>query len=219
MKIKSILVTGLALIIAAAAYGLMQNSSVRSMTGIDHAGMSASAAESDATKAYQAAMDKMHMDMMKPPGGKPDLDFLTGMIPHHQGAIDMAKTVLQFGKDPEIKKLAENVVEAQEGEIAFMQEWLAKADKAALVDAPDSAAANQAAMGQMMKNMMVTYKGDADADFVTSMIPHHQGAIDMAKVALQYAKDPAVLKLAQEVVTAQEGEIAFMQEWLKTKGM
>jgi uncharacterized protein (DUF305 family) len=219
MKTKSMLLTGAALIVAAAIYGVMQNSNMSAMTSMNHSGMAASAADSDATKAYQAAMDKMHMDMMKPPTGKPDLDFITGMIPHHQGAIDMAKAVLQYGKDPDIKTLAENVVKAQNGEITMMKDWLSKADQTALAGAPESAAANEAAMGQMMKSMMVTYKGDADVDFVTGMIPHHQGAIDMAKVALQYAKDPAVLKLAQDVVTAQEGEIAFMQDWLKKKGM
>jgi uncharacterized protein (DUF305 family) len=173
---------------------------------------------SPSTKAFETAMSGMMKGMMAPATGKPDLDFAQGMIPHHQGAIDMAKVVLQFGKDPDIRKLAEGVVKAQAGEIAFMNDWLAKTDKVTLPVSPESAKGNSDAMSAMMKNMMVLYTGNADVDFAKGMIPHHQGAIDMAKVALQYAKDPALLKLAADIVSAQEGEIGFMTDWLKKNG-
>jgi uncharacterized protein (DUF305 family) len=86
-------------------------------------------AKSDATKGYEAANAKMHKDMTIKFSGDADSDFARGMIPHHQGAIDMAKVVLQHGKDPEIRKLAEDVIAAQEKEIAWMKEWLAKNGK------------------------------------------------------------------------------------------
>ena len=130
----------------------------------------------------------------------------------------MAKVVLKFGKDPEIKNLAENVIKAQEGEIAVMKDWLAKSSPAAFAPVPDSAKANEQAMSTMVQNISATYSGDADVDFVNGMIPHHQGAIDMAKVAQQYVKDTLLLKLAGDVVGAQEGEITFMKEWLKKNG-
>ncbi|WP_159946738.1 DUF305 domain-containing protein [Rhizobium sp. 18065] len=78
------------------------------------------------SKAFQAANDKMHADMAAPLTGDADVDFVRGMIPHHQGAIDMARIVLEYGKDADIRKLAEEVIQAQEGEIAMMKDWLSK---------------------------------------------------------------------------------------------
>lgn len=76
---------------------------------------------------YDDAMMKMHENMAKvPPSGDADIDFVTGMIPHHQGAIDMAKIEVEKGKDPEIKKLAQEIIKAQENEIEFMNKWLEK---------------------------------------------------------------------------------------------
>ena len=76
--------------------------------------------------AFAEANAKMHKDMTIKMTGNADVDFVRGMIPHHQGAIDMAKIELQYGKDPEIRKLAEAVIKAQEAEIAEMNAWLSK---------------------------------------------------------------------------------------------
>jgi uncharacterized protein (DUF305 family) len=75
-----------------------------------------------------------------------------------------------------------------------------------------------ASMQTMMKNMQVKPTGDTDKDFVLMMMPHHQGAIDMAKVELQFGKDPELRQLATDIVTAQEKEIAEMKAWLVKNG-
>ena len=80
---------------------------------------------SDATKAYMDAMKKMEAPMMQGvQAADPDIGFVQAMIPHHQGAIDMARAVLQFGIDEEVKAWANQIITAQESEIAKMQEWL-----------------------------------------------------------------------------------------------
>lgn len=83
----------------------------------------------------------------------------------------------------------------------------------ASANAPPSTKAYQDAMAKMDQGMAITYSGNADKDFVAGMMPHHQGAIDMARVELQYGKDPQLRKLAQDIIAAQQKEIAFMQGW------
>src|SRR6266478_9249691 len=74
------------------------------------------------------------------------------------------------------------------------------------------------AMSVMHKGMhSAPYTGDPDRDFVTMMIPHHQGAIDMAKALLLYGKDPQMRRLAQEIIIDQQSEIQLMQLWLKQR--
>jgi uncharacterized protein (DUF305 family) len=68
---------------------------------------------------------------------------------------------------------------------------------------------------KMHEGMNITFTGNADADFVKGMIPHHQGAVDMAKVVLAFGSDPEIRKLAEAVIRAQETEIAMMRAWLE----
>jgi uncharacterized protein (DUF305 family) len=95
---------------------------------------------------------------------------------------------------------------------------------------PEPAASNQAATAEpastralrkasasMHSGMDVRYTGNPDTDFLQAMIPHHQGAIEMARVELEHGRDPAVRALAKQVVDAQEAEIRQMREWLKKR--
>jgi hypothetical protein len=78
---------------------------------------------SAATKAFEEANARMMQEMRMVPTGDPDMDFAMMMTPHHRGAVAMARIELQYGKDPELRKLAENIIRSQEEEIAFLEKW------------------------------------------------------------------------------------------------
>ncbi len=109
--------------------GMMGHGAAQAQGGAGHQGHAqpaTGAPASAATKAFEEVNAKMHRDMAISFSGNPDVDFVRGMIPHHQGAIDMAEVALKFGKDEWVKKLAQEVIAAQTREIAEMRAWLEK---------------------------------------------------------------------------------------------
>jgi uncharacterized protein (DUF305 family) len=94
------------------------------------AGMSmskdASTGKSPSTDAFMNGRQTMMQHMDVPLSGNTDKDFIAGMIPHHQGAIEMSKIELKYGKDPQARKMAQNIIAAQEKEIGEMHQWQAK---------------------------------------------------------------------------------------------
>lgn len=102
---------------------------------------------------------------------------------------------------------------------AFAQHAGHPAPAPAAAGEPASTTALRAANMTMHKAMDITFSGDADVDFVRAMIPHHQGAVEMARIELQHGKDAEIRKLAQDIVAAQEKEIALMQAFLARKGV
>ena len=174
---------------------------------------------SPATREFKAAHAKMMQNMDVPFTGDPDVDFRTHMIPHHQGAVDMSRVAMRHANDPWTRQVAEAISTAQPREIYEFQGWLARSAMApSRTSDKASTREYKAAHAKMMRNMEMPFSGNPDVDFRMHMIPHHQGAIDMARVALRYAKDPWTRQEAEAIIIAQQQEIYEFQNWLARRG-
>ena len=168
-------------------------------------------------------LNAMHAPMMKqkPSRSKSaEIDFITDMIPHHQGAIDSAKLTQPHAKgNAELETLLQNIISSQEKEIADFNALLA-GNKLTKTELSDEAykeffKKNRRAMRAMMKDMGAQESGNVQKDFLVGMIVHHQGAVDVSKIVLEYSKDETVRKIAQDIISAQEAEIKQMNEMIK----
>ena len=96
------------------------------MVGMSMGKDASGSSKSPSTDAFMSGRQTMMQHMDIPLSGDADKDFIAGMIPHHQGAIDMAQVELKYGKDPEARKLAQNIISEQKKEIGVMHRWQIK---------------------------------------------------------------------------------------------
>lgn len=158
-------------------------------------------------------------DMMQMLEGKTgdefDKAFIQSMRPHHQSAIDMAKLAETQAKHDEIKQLAKEIIVAQNKEIDMMKQW--ERDWKYTDGHTDHS--HDLPVDQSMTNMLKGKTGDEfDKAFIAMMIPHHQGAVDMAGKAKISAKHEEIKTMANEIISSQNKEIKMMRDWQKAWG-
>ena len=159
-----------------------------------------------------------HSDMQSSPNAASapyDLQFIDTMSVHHQGAVDMSMLVETRAQHPELKELSANIIGDQEREIAKMSEWrdrwFAEKSKAVNMEFPGMSHG----MGGMDLKKLESLKGsEFDIEFVKQMIPHHEGAVEMARDLQKQDSHAELKELADDIITSQEAEIKQMREWL-----
>jgi uncharacterized protein (DUF305 family) len=144
-------------------------------------------------------------------GNGVDLAFASEMIPHHTSAIAMARIAQQRTSRADIKTLAANIVSSQSTEIKTLQTAKAELEKAKVTKGDLGLATDQMGMG--MNDASLKTANPFDRAFMDMMVPHHQGAIRMARIELTKGSSPTLKSLAQQIIDAQAKEIGEMNSW------
>lgn len=179
---------------------------------------------SNVTQAPDAGMDGMATEEV-PNTGTTEFDqlFIDMMVPHHQGAVEMAKIAQERAEHPEIKEMADAIIASQDEEIIQMKNWRqawygssdtpAMSEMPSLEDMPGMGGTGHAMDMQSEVDQLRNASEPFDLAFIDAMIPHHQSAIDAAQRVLNEAQHPELKELAQRIIAAQEQEIEQMKAW------
>ncbi|KJH71268.1 DUF305 domain-containing protein [Aliterella atlantica] len=217
MKLTSMKISFLSLAIIAIA-------SVTGCTNTNNPNQNISSPSVDAVSNTDHSTMNHDMDMdLGTADANYDLRFIDAMAMHHQSAVVMAREAQEKSKRPEIKQLASNIIKAQKKEIAQMQQWRQAWYPQASEQPVAYGGANKSVVPMSAKQhetmMMSEDLGAADAQFdlrfINAMIPHHEGAVTMAKDALNKSNRPEIKQLAQEIIASQQTEVKQMQQWRK----
>ncbi|WP_028306167.1 DUF305 domain-containing protein [Deinococcus ficus] len=158
----------------------------------------------------RAMMMPMMNDLARLSGRTFERAFMSMMIPHHQGAIDSSRAVLERTQDTQVRAWATQIIADQAREIAEMQARLRA------YGGPNQMMTRMMQMNRMMDMpAMIRASSTPERTFLEGMIPHHAAASEKANLALQRTQDAFVLDLARRIVTAQAGEMQDFQGWLK----
>jgi uncharacterized protein (DUF305 family) len=155
-----------------------------------------------------------NMDQMKamPSTGSPDNDFASMMKTHHMGAIEMVQLELAKGTDPQMKQMAQKMLDDQQKEVSELNSFSSGHNAHGGGDAFHKEVMSQ--MNNMKMDM--DHSGSIDKQFAQMMIPHHQGAIDMSNAYLKSGAHEEKLKsMAKKMISDQQKEIDELQAWLK----
>jgi uncharacterized protein (DUF305 family) len=140
-----------------------------------------------------------------------DKAFIDAMVPHHQGAVEMARVVLENAEREEIKQLSRNIISTQRDEIEELK--AIKEQEFGTSEVPMDMSAQEMQMMGMTDPDALANREPFDKAFIDAMIPHHQSAIEMAQVAYRQSNNPQIKTLAEGIVEAQTQEITQMKGW------
>ena len=182
-----------------------------------HANSSVSNANSTTRGSMDHGNSMGHGDMQSSPEAASapfDLQFIDTMTAHHQGAVDMAMLAETRAQHPELKELAANIINGQEREIAKMSKWrdswFGEKAKAVNMQFPGM---SHGMSGMDLKRLESLKGNEFDLEFIRQMIPHHEGAVEMANALRQHDSQSELKELAADIIEAQASEIKQMRDW------
>jgi uncharacterized protein (DUF305 family) len=152
-------------------------------------------------------------EMVMENGRYSDRAFIDAMVPHHQGAVEMAEAALENAEHDEIKQLSRNIVSTQQAEIQELK--AIKQEEFGISEVPMEVSAGEMEVMGMTDPDELANRDPFDRAFIDAMIPHHESAIQMAQVAYRESDHPEIRALAEGIVEAQTREITQMEGWRK----
>jgi uncharacterized protein (DUF305 family) len=141
------------------------------------------------------------------PGNQADAEFVSGMIPHHEGAVEMARIAKERAEHPEIERMADQIIAAQEAEIATM----APVREALENEHGEHMSGDHSSTGMDPDELRTA--APFDRAFINMMIPHHEDAVAMAQKQLESGENDELRDLAEQIIATQRREIAQMRGW------